>query len=247
MLKRALALLFLFVAASVAASLYFGAEILIALGLILTQAKLLWKAVLAIKLPAALSWLKAQATSFLRIELLKKWFMTTLLPLLVGPVLLRRIARFFMRYKVRVRQRYQAMLDWFAGLEWYEKIAATLVVLAATIALTVSTMGLWLILFSIKLPLWVLAAVTAMLKSTWLSLQKWAFKAVAFLQLGWLWRWLSRRLPQRWMRRKKRLDYRVARMVVQRRRMTLRQLESGRRSLGLRWELWREARRQRRP
>ncbi|MEL7343733.1 MAG: hypothetical protein AAFN59_02610 [Pseudomonadota bacterium] len=244
MLIRALALLVIFVAISVALTMYFGVEVLVALGLILTQLKVLWKSVLGLELPSALVWLKSQAGAFLRIELIKKWFMSSLLPLLVGPILLRRLTRFIARYRVRLGQRYTALLAWYAGLEWYEKVLATLVVLAATVALTVSSLGLWLILFSVKLPLWVVAAFGALWKSTWTSAQKMLFRAVAFLQLGWLWRWISRLLPQRWLRRKKRLDYRVARSIVRQRRTTLRQIETGWRSIGLRWALWREKRRQ---
>lgn len=244
MLARALALLVIFSSISVALTMYFGVDVLVALGLILAQLKILWKTILGLELPAALAWLKSQAGAFLRIELIKKWFMNSLLPLIVGPILLRRIARWVERYRVRIRQRYDAMIDWYRGLEWYEKVLATLVVLAATVALTVSSLGLWLILFSVQLPIWVVAVLAAFWKSTWVSLQKWVFRAVAFLQLGWLWRWISRRLPERWHRRKRRLDYRVARSIVRQRRTTLRQIESGWQSIGLRWALWREKRKQ---
>ena len=92
MFVRAFALLFAAVAISVAATMYFGQEVLIALGLILTQAKVLMKKIAGLELPAILVWLKAQASIFFRIELLKKWITTTLLPLLLGRALLRRIA-----------------------------------------------------------------------------------------------------------------------------------------------------------
>jgi hypothetical protein len=54
MLVRAILLLLVFVALSVLATLYFGHDVLIALGLILTQAKVLLKKLAGIDLPAFL-------------------------------------------------------------------------------------------------------------------------------------------------------------------------------------------------
>lgn len=61
-----------------------------------------------------------------------------------------------------------------------------------------------------------------------------SFKAVAFLQLAWLWRLVRRVLPESWLERKRRFDYRVARAVIRRRRMTIRQLADRKDSLPFR-------------
>ena len=78
---------------------------------------------------------------------------------------------------------------------------------------------------------------TAFGRMIWTSVQKMAFRAAAFFQLAILWRWLSRKLPASWLARKRRFDYRVARTVVRRRRMTVRQLEARKDSLPFRMGL----------
>lgn len=243
MLLRAIALLFSVVALSYAASVYFGNEVLIALGLILTQIKVVAKKLVSLELPAVLSWLKLHATEFFRIELLKKWIMTTVMPLLVGSALLRRISVFLNRYRAGVRLRYQRMMQWYGELPTVEKILAALIILFAMLALSVTSLGLWLILFSVKLPIWLAAAVAAFWRMTWLSAQKMTFKAVAFLQLSWLWRAIKRLLPASWLDRKRRFDYRMARAVIRRRRMTVRQLAEKKDSLkfrlGVMLDYWR--------
>ncbi|MCV6594203.1 MAG: hypothetical protein OIF48_14705 [Silicimonas sp.] len=234
MFVRAFALLFLALAASVAATVYFGNEVLIALGLILTKAKFIAKKISMIELPAVLAWLKTQTEAFLRIELIKKWVMTTLLPLVVGNAMLRRIARFLDQYRAGLRARYMGLLRWYRDLHPVEKMVAALVILSATVALSVTSVGLWLILFSVKLPLWIAAATTALWRMTWASVEKMVFKGLAFLQLKWLWRGVSRLLPASWLAWKRRLDYRVARAVIRRRRMTVRQLAEKKDSLPFR-------------
>jgi hypothetical protein len=101
----------------------------------------------------------------------------------------------------------------------------------------VSSLGLWLILFSVKLPLWLVATVSAFARIVVTSVRKMAFKAVAFFQLGWLWRILRRRLPHEYLERKRRFDFRVARRVVRRRRMTVRQLAASKDGLSMRLAL----------
>ncbi len=234
MFARAFALLFLAVAASVVASFYFGNEVLIALGLILTKAKLILKKAYMIEWPAISAWLKAQSEVFLRIELLKKWVMTTLLPLVLGKAALRRIAGFLDRYRDGVRKRYMALLRWYRGLHPVEKVVAALIILSATVALSVTSLGLWLILFSVKIPLWIAAVTASLWRMVWLSIQKMTFKALAFLQLKWLWRGISKLLPASWLAWKRKLDYRVARAVIRRRRMTVRQLAERKDSLPFR-------------
>lgn len=234
MFIRAFVLLVVAIALSVAATLYFGHEVLIALGLILTQMKVIAKKLAQIELPLLLTWLKAQGSAFFKIELLKKWVMSTALPLVVGNVALRRLSAFMDRYRSGIRQRYRRMMRWYRGLHPAEKILAALIILFGTLALSVTSLGLWLILFSVKLPLWIVAAVAALGRMTWVSIQKMTFKAVAFFQLKWLWRGLSRVLPASWLKRKQRFDYRVARAVIRRRRMTIRQLAERKDSLPFR-------------
>ena len=234
MFWKSLILLTLTVALSVAATLHFGNEVLIALGMILTQVKIIAKKAFSVELPWVLAWLKAQASVFFKIELLKKWLTTSLLPLLLGSAVLRRIAAFIRRYREAIRRRYMALLIWYGRLHWFEKTLAALIILFATIALSVTSMGLWLVLFSVKLPLWIAAATAAFWRMTWLSIQKMTFKALAFFQLKWLWRGISRILPASWLERKRRFDYRVARAVIRRRRLTVKQLAEKKDSLPFR-------------
>ncbi|MEM6825611.1 MAG: hypothetical protein AAF566_10900 [Pseudomonadota bacterium] len=237
MLFRALALLTLLVGLSVCLTLWFGQEVLIAIGLVLTQSKVILKKLAALELPAVLAWIKAQGALFFRVELIKKWFSTTLVPLVLGNAVLRRVEAFAGRYRAAVRVQYQRLIRWYAALGRPEQIATALVVLAAFLALTVSSLGLWLILFSVKLPFWIAAVLAASGRMVVSSIERMAFRTLAFLQLTWAWKLVRWMLPDHVLERKRRFDFRVARMVVRRRRMTLRQLESGRNSLSLRLSL----------
>ncbi|MGR3513928.1 MAG: hypothetical protein ACU0GG_14310 [Paracoccaceae bacterium] len=237
MFWRGFLLLIAAVSLSYAATIYFGNEVLIALGLILTQLKVLGKKLVGIELPAVLAWLKMQASVFFRIELIKKWLTTTFLPLLLGRAALRRIASFTTKYRRAVRLRYMRLLRWYRRLSRWEKLLAAAIILAATIGVSVTSLGLWLILFSVKLPLWIVAVATALGRMTWTSVQKMAFRAAAFLQLSLLWRGVKRLLPAAWLERKRRFDYRVARTVIRKRRMTLAQLEARKDSLPFRMGL----------
>lgn len=237
MFLRGFILLIVFVGLSVAASIYFGQEVLIALGLILTQAKVIAKKLVGIELPAILAWLKIQGSAFFRIELLKKWVVTTVLPLVLGKAVLRKIAAFTTRYRKMVRLRYIRLLRWYRRLGWAEKLLAAAIILAATVALSVTSLGLWLILFSVKLPLWFAAVAVSLWKMTWTSIQKMLFRAAAFFQLSLLWKGLKRLLPASWLARKRRFDYRVARTVIRQRRLTLKQLEARKESLPFRMGL----------
>lgn len=237
MLLRGFLLLVTFVSLSVAATMYFGHDVLIALGLILTQIKVIAKKLAGLELPAILAWLKFQSSAFFRVEIIKRWLMTTVLPLLLGKAALRRIAAFTKRYRRAVRLRYMRLLRWYRRLGTWEKVLSAAVILAATVALSVTSLGLWLILFSVKLPLWIVAVTAALWKMTWTSIEKMAFKTAAFLQLSLLWKGLKRLLPASWLARKRRFDYRVARTVIKRRNMTLKQLEARRDSLPFRMGL----------
>ncbi len=244
MFLRALLLLIAVIAVSVSLTMYFGQEVLVALGLLLTQAQTLFKKLMQVELPSILAWLKHQAAAFLRVELLKKWLMTTAVPLILGRAVLRRIEAFLGQYRAAVAKRYETMMAWYRDLDTPVKVIALLIVLFATVALSVTSIGLWLILFSVKLPFWVVAFVSSTGKMIWLSLQKYAFKLIAFFQLGWTWKFLKGRLPPDYLERKRRLDFRVARMVVRRRRMTVNQLAKRKDTLGMRLAILRERWRQ---
>lgn len=224
MLMRAILLLVFVVALSVAATNYFGQEVLIALGLLLTQAKVIAKKLASIELPVLITWFKSQAGAFLRIELVKKWLTTSVVPLILGNVVLRRVSAFVAQYRRALSDQYARLLTWYAGLGPMERAVSALIILFATVALSVSSLGLWLILFSVKLPLWIGAAVASLGRMMWSSVQKMLFRAIAFLQLAWVWRGLTRVLPASWLERKRRFDFRVARAVVRRRRLTIKQL-----------------------
>ncbi len=247
MFWRAVLLLVLVTALSVALTLWFGDEVLIALGLILLQLKVIGQKIVSIELPAVLVWLKTQSRLFLRIELLKKWLMSSFAPLIMGSALRNRLEAIFARFKAAAQARYQAMMGWYSGLEWYEKLVAAMIVVLATLSLSVSSIGLWVILFSVKLPFMIAAGVGALWRMLWTTLAKWLFKVIAFLQLGWAWKWVRRRLPESYLDRKRRWDFRVARAVVRRRRMTLRQLHDQKDSLSMRLSLMAAYFRQKRP
>lgn len=237
MLLRAIFLLTLVVGLSVAATVYFGNEVLIALGLILVQAKIILKKVATLELPVFILWLKTQASAFFKIELIKKWIMSTLMPLVLGKALLRRLAGLFSGYIEAVKARYERMLDWYRGLSGLEKAVSALILIFATLALSVSSIGLWLVLFSVQVPLWIVAGATAAGRMIWVTLQKSTFKAIAFLQLGLLWKGLQKLLPEGLLKRKRAFDYRVARAVIRRRRLTVRQLADRKDSLPFRMGL----------
>jgi hypothetical protein len=237
MFWRALFLLVLVVALSVLLTLWLGDEVLIALGLIFLQLKVIGQKIVSIELPAVLIWLKTQAALFFRIELIKKWVMTTVLPMIMGSALRNRLDALFKRFKAAAAERYSRMMGWYRGLEWYEQLVAALIVIFATLALSVSSIGLWVVLFSVKLPFMIAAGVGAIWRMLWTTLAKWLFKLIAFLQLGWAWKWVSRRLPDSYLEQKRRWDFRVARAVVRRRRMTVRQLHEQKDSLSMRLSL----------
>lgn len=237
MLFRTIILLLLAIAASVGATLYFGESVIVAFGLLLVQLKLLSKKIALVDLPVVLAWLKLQSGAFFRIELIKKWIMTTLVPLVIGKATLRRFAGFIRGYTSALKDRYDSLLNWYGNLNWIEKSLAAAIVILASLALGVSTVGLWVVLFSVKIPLWLIAAAATVGRMIWASIQKTVFKALAFLQMRWFWSLIRRLLPTRLLRWKHRLDYRIARAVIRRRRMSLRQLAEKKDSLPFRMGL----------
>ncbi|MFW2542053.1 hypothetical protein ACN2XU_05380 [Primorskyibacter sp. 2E107] len=209
---------------SVLATWYFGNEVLIALGLILVKLKVLTKKLWLIEWPVLIMWLKTQGGAFFKVELIKKYLMTVVVPLALGKRFFRQMKAWLSGYLDGVQARQAAMMAWFNGLSGVERALAWAIILFGTLALSVGGLGLWLILFSVKLPLWAVSAAISLGKMLWTSVQKTVFKALAFLQLGWLWLGLQRLLPNRVLAWKRRWDYRVARAVVRRRRLTVRQL-----------------------
>jgi len=111
MLLRALLILLIVGAISIGLTLYFGNEVFVALGMILVQVKVVAKKLVAVELPSVLAWLKTETSSFFRIELLKRWAMTTALPLLVGNALLRKIDVFPSQYCEAIQRRYDGLIS----------------------------------------------------------------------------------------------------------------------------------------
>ncbi len=247
MFWRAFLLLLVVASASVALTMVFGAKVLLALGLILTQLKVIAQKVLSIELPSVLLWFKSQAALFFRFELIKKYILGTLTPMLIGSALKNRLVAVLSRYKLALKSRYMRMMLWYGGLEWYEQVIAALIVIFATLALSVSSIGLWVVLFSVKLPFMIAAGVGAFWRILWTTIAKMAFKTAAFFQLGWLWKRISRVLPESYLDRKRRWDFRVARAVVRSRRLTVRQLHAQKDSLSMRLALMAAYFRQPRP
>lgn len=247
MILRALALLVLLAGVSATLSWWSGAEVLAALGLMLTQAKVVGAKLLAVGGRGALGWLKAQGINFARVELAKRWVLKSLVPLLIGAANQRRIAAAVQALREATRARYEAMMAWYAALPRRMRILAIAVAMAATLVLAVTTMSLWLVLFSVQLPIWIIAAVSASWQFLWRYLQKLAFRTIAFMQLDRVWSLLRRQLPASYLERKRRFDYRIARMVVRRRRMTLAQLHAHKHGLRMRLALIAEYFRHARP
>ncbi len=247
MLARALAILIVMIALSVSLSIYFGAEVLAALGLILTQLKIVFAKAMALSSRTIMVWLQAQGLNFARVELAKRWFLKSLVPMLIGAANQRRIAAFVQTYTTFARARFDAMMNWYRALPRLMQILLILIAMFATLALAITSMSLWLLLFSVQLPVWILAGVAAFWQMIWQTVQKMVFRTLAFMQLFRAWSYLRNRVPPAYLQRLRRFNFRVARVVVRRRRMTLAQLHGRKSSWAMRWALFREYFRQSRP
>lgn len=247
MLVRALAILTVMVTLSVGLSIYFGAEILAALGLILAQLKVVITKVMALSSQTIMLWLRAQGLNFARVELAKRWFLKSLVPMLIGAANQRRIAAFVHTYTAFARARFDAMMGWYYAQPRQMRILMILIAMAATLALAITSMSLWLLLFSVQLPLWILAGLAAFWQMIWQTVQKLIFRTLAFMQLFRAWGYLRNRVPPAYLERLRQFNFRVARVVVRRRRMTLAQLHKRKGSWAMRWALFREYFRQSRP
>jgi len=228
-------------------SLSFGAEVLAALGLMIAQFKILWAKVLGMSTQTLLVWLKAQGVNFARIEIGKRWFMKSILPLIIGAATQRKIAEFTKTYVDAVKTRVQFMLDWYKNLPRPMRIILILIAFFTTLAVAVLTMSVWLLLFSIQLPIWIIASLSAFWNMVWTTIQKTVFRSLAFMQIFRAWGYLRRMMPPDYIARLRRFNFRIARIVVRRRRMTVAQLHSQKDTLGIRWELFREYYRHARP
>ena len=247
MFIRALAILAVLAGLTLGVSYYLGAEILAALGLIVSQIKIVAGKIAALSSRTVLVWLKAQGLNFARVELGKRWIVKVLIPMLIGASLQRRIsllvADFVAGFKLRVQRLNAVYQTWPMPV----KITAMLAVLCAVLLLALSSMSLWLLIFSVQLPIWIMASVGSLGGILSRSLQKLLFRTVMFMQLHRLWGAVKRRLPQSYLDRKRRFDYKVARIVVRRRKMTVAQLHAQKDGWAMRWALIREYFRHARP
>ncbi len=221
---RAVALLLLALGASAWATYAFGQDVLFALGLILVQLKILGQKLITLKPALLLAWFKTHGLVFLKKDVPYKWVSSVLLPLVMGKAFFRRIGRLVQRITKPIAERRARLMAWYAQRSGIEKVVLTLALVSTTLALSVTSVGLWLILFSVGLPIWVVSAILTLVRVMLRSVEKYIFKIVAFLHLRWFWRFLQRLLPASWIARKRRFDYRVARAVVRKRRLTVRQV-----------------------
>ena len=247
MFLRAIVLLAIVAGFCAGMSYWFGAEILAALGIALQQLKIVIAKIATVSASGIIAWLKAQGINFARVELGKRWFMKSILPLLIGAALQRRINLYFRSFIRKVKFRYRRMQRWYKAQDIAMKVVLIALVVASTLALALSSMSLWLFIFSVQLPFWIIASIGAFWQIIWRSLQKMVFRTLAFMQLYRVLGFLRRRMPESYMRRLRRYNFRIARIVVRRRRMTVAQLHAQKDGWAMRWALVREYFRHRRP
>ena len=247
MLIRALAILMSLIAVSMALSFYFGAEVLAALGAIIAQLKVVFGRVMALSSKTIFVWLRAQGINFARVELAKRWFFKSVIPLAIGAAAQRRITEIVGYLREGIRVRFDAMMARYRALPLSLRILLILIAMTATVAVTMTSLSLWLILFSVQVPVWILAGLGAVWQMLWQSVQKLVFRTLAFMQLFRLWGVLRDRVPPAYLQRLRRFNFRVARVVVKNRRLTVAQLHNQKHSWGMRWALLREYFRQQRP
>ncbi|MEM9779301.1 MAG: hypothetical protein AAF813_05260 [Pseudomonadota bacterium] len=247
MLIRALALLIVLIGVSLGLSFWFGAEVLAALGAVIAQLKVIIARTMAISSQTILVWLKAQGLNFARVELAKRWFLKSLVPMLIGAANQRRIANFVQAYTSFAKARFGEMMDWYRALPRPTRYVLILVAMSASLALALTTMSLWLLLFSVQLPMWIIAGFAAFGQLIWQTVQKTVFRTLAFMQLFRAWDFLRGRVPPAYLQRLRRFNFRIARIVVRKRRMTVAQLHDRKGNLGLRWALLLEYFRHARP
>ena len=247
MLLRALAILAFLAGVCLGLSYWFGAEILAAIGFMVQQAKIVIARLATVSAGGVATWLKAQGINFARVELGKRWFVKSILPLLIGAALQRRISIMFRSFLRRVKLRYRRMQRWYKAQDRVMRYVLIGIVVGATLALALTSMSLWLFIFSVQVPFWIIATLGAFWQVIWRSLQKALFRTLAFMQIYRAWGFVRNRLPESYLRRVRRFNFRIARIVVKRRRMTISQLHARKDSWGMRWALIREYFRHKRP
>ncbi len=226
MLVRALLILFAIGSVTAGVSYIFGAEILAALGMIFSQLKVVTARVMAMSSGTVLAWLKAQGINFARVELGKRWLLKTLLPLLVGAAMMRRLSQLAAGFKARFVETSNQLTNWYRELPTAVRIVGILIAMCGILALAVTTMSLWLLIFSIQLPIWVAAAFAAFGQMIWQSLQKAVFRAIAFFKLTKIWAFLKKRLPETQQQGLKRFERKMARNVIRQRRAAVARLKA---------------------
>lgn len=247
MLIRAIVLLVVVATVSIGLSWAFGAEVLAALGLVLAQIKIVLGKMAAVSSKALLTWLRVQGINFARVEIAKRWLLKSLVPMLIGAALQRRIMSLFKVFAGSVRTRFDALMTWYRSLHRSLRIIAILIACFATLGLAVTSMSLWLLLFSVQMPFWIIAGLAATSELVWRYVQKLVFRTIAFMKLYRVWGFVRNRLPEAYRQRLRRFNFRVARIVVKRRRMTVAQLTGQRDGIALRLAFLREYFRHRRP
>lgn len=225
-MSRAIIILTLVASASLGLTYLLGAEILAAAGLILAQAKIVLARAASLSGGAILAWLKAQGLNFARVEIAKRWFLKSLLPLIIGAALQRRISQSlgFMKDKVATRQ--AAIMEWYSDLPKLVRWIVLGLGILAMLGLTMSSLGLWVLVFTVQVPVWLVAVGSAGGQMLWRTLQKTVFKTLAFMKLMSVVAFLRRRMPEGAKRQVRRMEFRMARRVVRQRKLTLRQLSA---------------------
>ncbi len=218
---RALALLALVIAASVALSLVFGTQVLAALGLMIGKAKLLAANALAAVAKGAGVWLRAQGVRFARVEIAKRWVYRSLLPLVIGAAGQRRVRALLRHARRAVRRRHDAMMAWYGRQPLALRVATVGLAIAAMLALTATSVGIWVLIFSVQVPVWILAGLGSVGSLIRDYVERAVFKTVVFMKLDRLWAWAEARLPRGLRRAKRRADLKVARTVVKGRRKAI--------------------------
>lgn len=247
MLTRAVAVLAFLIAVSFGLSWALGGEALAALGLILVQLKIVFAKVGTISTKTIIAWVKAQGVNFARVEVAKRWVLKSLLPLIIGASLQRKIAAVFGKFLEGYKRRKEALMANYHS--WPKPVQAIAIAcsLLAILAMSLTTMSVWLFIFSVQLPIWILAASGSLWKMLLGVVQKLLFRTIAFMQLYKIWGFIKKRLPESYLRKKRQFDFKVARIVVRQRKMTVAQLRAQKDSLGMRVALVREYFRHKRP
>ena len=147
-------------------TIYFSYDVLVALGLILMQAKVVAKKLVRVELPFVPGVTQGCKLDVPSYRVAEEMADDTALPLLVGKALLHKLDTFLSRYCDTICSQCDGSIGCYNALGWYVKVVATLIVVFATLGLSVSSVGLWVILVSVKLPFWLVAAFSSGVRMT---------------------------------------------------------------------------------